>query len=280
MINTISYHLSRWPKVLIIGSIHWNEPCGSIAIWRIIQKINNGWVILNKWIVTFLQVANPLASNKNMRFVDENLARIFDMYDNPSTYEQKLSNLIVPIVQNNDFILDVHSGNAKGSKFIFQDYEEKEYYDLANALWFDMVVHWRSNIYEWNQWWDVTSFAYKLGIPSVVIECWQHNDPDAVAIAEQAIMRFLSYYWIIDGLDPIKVDTKHLMMQKLYKMEFEWTFQKDRKHWDFIREWEIIAEYKQWWKIIANEDCYIILPKHFAKPWDEWFYLWVEQTNT
>jgi hypothetical protein len=50
---------------------------------------------------------------ENKRFIDENLARVFDVYDSPHSYEKKLSNLLATFIIGKDAILDIHSGNAE-----------------------------------------------------------------------------------------------------------------------------------------------------------------------
>jgi predicted deacylase len=59
--------------------------------------------------VTFIPVCNPLAKEKNVRYIEENLARVFDEHKNPVSYEQKLATQLSDYVKNADAILDIHS---------------------------------------------------------------------------------------------------------------------------------------------------------------------------
>lgn len=263
----------KWNNVLVTWCIHGNEPCWANAINKIIEEIRNKKLFLVSWSVTFIPICNPQATKKSIRFLEENLARVFYKHNNPLSYEQRLATQLCKYVEEADAILDIHSGNAEKSKFVFQDYEEPEYQLLSNALWIDTIIHGWSKIYDasWEQ--DLSWFAHSLWIPSIVIECWQHLDPDATYIAYEAILRFLWLNGIIDHINESLPNTKHIMMQKLYKMEKQWKFIQERRNADPVSKWQTIVIYDDWEKVISDYNWYIVLPKTFANIGDEWFYI-------
>lgn len=226
-----------------------------------------------QWSVTFIPICNPEWYKQSKRFISQNLARIFDAYTDPDIYEKKLSTIIAPYVEHADAILDIHSGNADNSCFVFQDYDESEYFQLSNSLWPDLIVHGRPAMYPNDEGKDITSHARKFWIPSVVIECWQHQDPAAVDIAYQAIKNFMSNYRLID-MEHKKawIPKTNLMMKKKYMMEKPGSFAKGWKNGDDFVAGELIAVYEDGEQIIAAEDGNIILPKHYANFGEERFY--------
>ncbi len=276
MITSNTYtSLNPWKKLLITWAVHGNEPCWRIAISRIIDEIEKWLLEIIKWSITFIPVCNPEWFKKNLRLTEENLARIFDKYDNPTTYERKCSTAIAPYIDNCDALLDIHSGNAKDSKFVFLDHATDENINITNNLWFSLIIHGRPDMYpdDWAK--DPSSYAHDQWKPWIVIECGQHQDPGAVVVAYNAIKNFLYHYWLTTewwGNNPIPA--KHIMMKELiYMKNKQWTFIKERKNWDSIKKWETIARYEDWEEVYSTMDWYIILPKHWAWPWNERFYL-------
>lgn len=276
MINSQTF-ISFQPgkHVLITGAVHGNEHCWTIAINRIIQELQDGLLVLLKGSVTFIPICNPKGYKQNKRCIDENLARIFDVYTNPQTNEQYCSSVIAPYIDTCDVLLDIHSGNAENTLFVFQDIEDDASYDLASNLWFELVVHGRPDMYPNDGAKDPSSYAHQQWKTAIVVECGQHNDPEATEIAYNSIKNFLHYYGFISEWWKKPQSINHIAMKKLVYMDKGkvWTFSQKRKTGDEIKKWDVIAIYDDWEKVISEIEWYIILPKHYAQPWWEWFYL-------
>jgi uncharacterized protein len=272
--------LLPWKNLLITGAIHGNEHCWTLAIFRIIDEIEQGVIKVLQWSVTFIPICNPEGFKKNKRLIEENLARIFDYYETPNSYEKYCATIIAPYIDRCDILLDIHSGNAKNSKFVFQDIEDWDSYYLASNLWFDLVVHGRPDMYPDDGAKDPSSYAHKQWKTAVVIECGQHNDPEAEGIAYHAIKNFLYHYWLIAEWWKKSDTSDHVIMKKLVYMEKEsvGTFAQERKNGDLIKKWELIWSYEDGQEIVSDLDGYILLPKHNAQAWNEWFYLAVKNT--
>jgi uncharacterized protein len=267
--------LKPWKKLLITWAVHGTEPCWPIAISRITDEIEKWLLEIIQWSVTFIPVCNPEWFKKNLRLIEENLARIFDKYDNPTTYERKCSTVIAPYIDNCDALLDIHSGNAKDSKFVFLDHATDENVKITHNLWFDIIIQGWPDMYpdDWAK--DPSSYAYNQWKPWIVVECGQHQDPEAPLIAYNAIKDFLHHYWLIaEWWNNTPASIHHIMMKKMvYMQDKQWIFIKERKNWDTIKKWDIIAIYDDGEKVFSDIDGYIVLPKHWAKPWGERFYL-------
>ena len=159
--------------------------------------------------------------------------------------------------------------------FVFQDIENEITKDLTNNLWFDLIVHGRPDMYS-NDWAkDPSSYMHRQWKTAVVVECGQHNDPEAENIAYNSIKNFLYYYDMISECWKQADIINHVIMKKLYYMDSNrhWTFAQERKNGDTIKKWQIIGMYSDWEKVLSDIEWFIILPKHYAELWKEWFYL-------
>lgn len=275
MIHTHTYNaLVPWKNILITGAVHGNESCGPMAIQQIMQNIQEWIVNILQWSVTFIPVCNPEWYIQQKRLIQENLARVFDVYAHPESYEQSLGNVIAPYIDSCDALLDIHSGNAENTLFVFQDIDSQESSNLTNNLWFDLIIHGRPDMYPSDGAKDPSSYAHKQWKPWIVIECGQHDDAEAVDVAYNAITNFMHQYGIIDQQWSKIASPKHVSMKKLVYMEKKGSFVKKWKNGDPIQQWDVIATYDDTWEILmADLDGYIILPKNFAHVGDEWFYL-------
>ena len=87
------------PNVVISGRIHGNEPAGTLAIERFLSELKAGkWKIL-KGSVRFIPVCNPRAMRENKRFSEINLNRVFEPNANPKLYEEKLAQVLLPMLK-------------------------------------------------------------------------------------------------------------------------------------------------------------------------------------
>lgn len=276
MIASHTYHtFQSWKHLLITWAVHGNEHCGPSAIHKIINEIKQWDLLLLQWSVTFIPICNPEWYKHNKRFIDQNLARIFDVYEYPENNEQYCATMIAPYLDTCDVLLDVHSGNAENTIFVFQDIDNEVTKELTNNLWFNLVVHGRTNMYpnDWAK--DPSSYMHSQWKTAVVVECGQHNDPGSEEIAYNSIKNFLYYYGMIADCWKKADIINHVIMKELFYMDRNkhWIFVKKRKNGDPIQKWEIIAIYDDWKKIFSDIEWCIILPKHYAKSWEEWFYL-------
>ena len=77
--------------LLVTGAVHGNERCGPQAIRQAATEIASGALKLEHGRVVFVPVVNRLADYRNVRFVDENLNRIFKYHSDPKTLEQRIA---------------------------------------------------------------------------------------------------------------------------------------------------------------------------------------------
>ena len=266
----------RWAKLLVFWAIHWNEPCGTLAIQSIIDQTDSWKIQLLQWSVTFVPICHPLAYEKWLRYIDKDLNRVFQKHTHPQTIEQKLANQLTKLIDQHDYVLDIHSTSEETEAFIFQDYDDPETKALCECFWCSYIITGWTEIYNDTHVSDTVGYTYKQWKKWVLIECWQHKNPQSQVIAEQSIFRFLQYFKLIDlwtwnwwGKQ------KYVHLTRVQYKEKSWELTYNYINFQKIWIWETIANYSDGEQIIAKHDFYMIMPNHSAKIWQEWYYEWV-----
>lgn len=278
-IQSYTFHWTKpWINLLILWAIHGNEPCGPVAIQRIINEIENNQIEIKTWSVTFIPVCNPEAYKQNKRYIDANLNRIFKPGYDTTSYESYLAEMVRWYIDQTDYMIDIHSLSWWDDVFLFKsDYNDKDINIFAQATGVEQVIKWRDTVYKQTQERTTDDYIRSIWKKGICIECWQHEDPNAPIIAYNAIINCMKHLQITAWEASYNKKQYTYNMQKLYYKEQEGTFTQHRKHGDFIKAWTIIAIYNDDSEIIAKKDGYILLPKHRAKQWEERFYLWIKE---
>lgn len=265
------------PSVLILGAIHGNEKCGSKAAENLIAQIKSGALKLECGSVTFVPICNPKAYADNQRYIDVNLNRVIKLHDDPVHYEQRLANEIVPIIAAHDFTLDLHSIHSKGSSFAFLDFPHKDAEGICAVLGVETIITGWPDMYEDTDDATTLSCAHEAGKASVTVECGQHDDPEAIAVAQDAILNTLKYYGIIAGQVKATqhckfVQAKHRIVKENDGMLGDGTIN-NIQHMRAVKKGEKIAEYSNGNIVKSPEDGVILIPFKEAQIGDEWFYV-------
>nr|WP_321526570.1 succinylglutamate desuccinylase/aspartoacylase family protein [uncultured Cohaesibacter sp.] len=229
-LETVTFRSLRpGPKLLITGAVHGNEPCGTRAITRAIAAFKSGHLRLTRGSVTFVPVMNPLAWRRNQREGMRNLNRNFSEKTVPEDFEDRLCNVICPILRDHDVLIDLHSFTSEGEPlalfgpsdndgvlepFAHADAELA----LASAMGLGLMVH------GWMEAFDKAIKARKkaagaaavrdtmpanLGVGTteymrfaggygITVECGNHNDPASAAVAWQCILNGLAHLDMIN----------------------------------------------------------------------------------
>lgn len=275
-INSIRFDSVNFgSKLLVLGSIHGDEICGSIAINNIINKIKSGELKLKCGIVTFISVCNPKAYRNNKRYYETNLNRVIKKTNNPIVYEEKIANILTKYIDDCDYMLDIHSMAENGKPFAFQDYLDIKNEEFAKAQELEYIIQGWPEIYKNCSIQDFSTQTYccktknKIG---VTVECGSHNSPNAVKIAEQCIINTLSYLNMIEERTNNNILPKIIKMDKVFLKEKEGIIN-NFNNFDLVKKGEIIAKYYSGENIIADDEYIMILPNNKANINEEWFYL-------
>ena len=269
------------PKIVFFGAIHGNEYCGSLAIKKIIGDLESSSLNLIYGSVLFVPICNQEAQSKNVRFIDEDLNRIFRKTDTPKSHEEVLANELTTFIDQSDILLDIHSMQAEGPVNIFVDFPTIENRKFAKALgapyailgWPELYTNKGQGLVSY----DTTAYTNKVGKIGILIECGQHSDPKAVDVAYDAIIRTLADFNVISDIgnkSVVNIDMKEITMTDLFIKNAEGDhFVSEWKHLDKVSVGQVIAERETGEKILANYDCVMVLPKLKGLVGREWFYL-------
>jgi len=102
------------PEVAIVGSIHGDEPCGSVAIEALLDAD------LDVERPAKLIVANERALRRNVRYVDEDLNRAFPGSPDADTHEGRLAHDLLGEIRGCE-ILSLHSTQSHPEPFALVD---------------------------------------------------------------------------------------------------------------------------------------------------------------
>lgn len=263
--------------VLFLGAVHGNEPSGTKAIFKVVEKFASKSLVPLKGSVSFIPVCNPQAFDRNVRQIDENLNRIIQKYASPQTYEQKLADELDDHIAAADITIDLHSTSALDTKpFIFSDYPDKLADKIAAAQNIKYIVEGWPQIYAGSS--DIqdlsTGFcAHRHGKTCLTVECGHHFDETSIQNAYYVIMNTLLVLGMVEGYPSAPIKQQYIMMDKMFIKEKDGTLAKPFKHLEAVAAGEVLALYDDGTKIVCPADGYVLLPKAQAPVNSEWFYL-------
>lgn len=297
--------LQPGPRLIVLGGVHGDETCGTVGIERAVAELDSGALQLLRGQLTMVPVANPLARRLMRREGERNLNRLFRPTRagaQPADYEARITDLLCPLLDAHEVLLDLHSFQSAGDAFAMigprdntgrlepfsRAFEEGE---LALHLRTSRVVEGWLDIYaaglaqraggrppddtELAFGWGTNEYMRSRGGYGVTLECGQHEDPDAPEVAYKAIVSALRLLGMIapDQEEPPPSDPCLLRLVSVT----------DRQHAGdhFVREWatfdpvvhgEPIAVRADGGMLRAERDGFIVFPNSEALPGTEWYY--------
>ena len=271
------------PKLIVLGAVHGNESCGPKAIELICEGIESGEKSIRRGAVTFVPISNPQAFEKEIRFVEEDLNRVFRKLKDPITYEGKIANALCALVDEADVLLDIHSTSAPGPTSVFIDFPTDANRALAGAVGAEYALLNWPELYDSNEFFesfDTTRYAFDAGKDGIIVETGQHAEPEAAIRAYLMIMRLMRHLGIIEEAE---AEERLPELRSIQMIRLE---RKDSDNDELTRQWQhlekvqkdtSIARRADGVEIVAEVDCVMLLPKHHARAGQEWFYLGIEK---
>jgi len=101
-------------RLIVTGAVHGNETAGTRGIERALSEIERGELFITHGIVTFVPVCNPLAYEKSQRSGDRNLNRRLQPTAAPQDNEDRIANLLCPLLAQHEVLLDLHTFRGAG----------------------------------------------------------------------------------------------------------------------------------------------------------------------
>ncbi|HEY6510942.1 MAG TPA: succinylglutamate desuccinylase/aspartoacylase family protein [Burkholderiaceae bacterium] len=297
------------PRLIVLGAVHGNETCGTRGIERLLAEFDSGALELARGSATFVPVANPLAYRRGQRMGERNLNRNLRINETALDNEDRIANVLCPLLAEHDVLLDLHSFHSPGEPFAmigpadnsgtlepFAQAKAEE--ALALRLgprrivegWLDTYAagvrnrlqrtsanpNERAQLLNTDPSYGVgtTEYMRSRGGYAITLECGQHADPQAPEVAYRAIRHTLAHLGLVDEPPPpARVEFELLRLAEVT----------DRHHADdrFAHEWssyqalqagELIGQRADGTLLRAPDDGFIVFPNPNALPGNEWFY--------
>lgn len=311
--DTRSLRIHSWralapgPALIVTGAVHGNETCGSRAIERVAQEFDSGALVLERGSLTLVPITNPLAYQRGQRMGDRNLNR--NLYPNalPQDYEDRIANVLCPLLAQHDVLLDLHSFHSRGEPFVMlgpQDntgalepfahaaHEEalamclgprrivdgwlNTYADGVKARMARTSAADRASLLSTDPRYGVgtTEYMRSQGGYGVTLECGQHQDPAAPEVAWRAIRNTLAQLQLIDASAPVPVAGPQMLRltQVIDKLHGEDRFTREWSSYDPVAAGDTIGIRHDGAPVLAHRDGFIVFPNPGALAGNEWFY--------
>lgn len=283
------------PRLIVLGAVHGNETCGTHAIERLSAALAAGAVRLRAGTLTMVPVTNRLAFEHGRRNGDRNLNRGLAPTATPVENEDRIANELCPLLAAHDVLLDLHSFHAPGDPFALVGPEDNTgalepfakaalEEGLALRLGVARVVDGWLSTYAAGAALRGGRVAYGIGTTeymrstggaAVTLECGQHDDPDAPAVAWRAIMNTLAFLGMIDA--PVPAPAARMQGLRLSEVIDRAhpgdAFVRPWRSFDPVRSGEAIARRHDGTTLAAPFDGHVVFPNPGAEPGFEWFYL-------
>lgn len=295
------------PRLIVTGAVHGNETCGTVAIRRVLQDIEQGRLALIAGEVTFVPVTNPLAYEHRQRQGDRNLNRKLAPTGEIHEFEDHVANWLCPLLERHEVLLDLHSFHTAGEPFAMVGPENNSgalepfaHADQEEALAVRLGVRrivdgWLGTyaagverrraqlaaagqpLHELDADYGVgtTEYMRRVGGWGFTLECGQHADPRAPEVAYRAIVNTLAHLRLIDAPPPAPataVEALHLF-EVVDKAHDDDRFVREWASFDAVRAGEVVGTRHDGTPVEAATDGRIVFPNPAALAGQEWFYL-------
>ncbi|MFC5520918.1 succinylglutamate desuccinylase/aspartoacylase domain-containing protein [Polaromonas jejuensis] len=309
-LRTHTYHgLAPGPRLLVLGAVHGNEICGARAIAQVLAELDSGALSIVRGSVTFVPVTNPLAYRLKQRTGERNLNRNMAPSAIPQDFEDRIANVLCPLLESHEALLDLHSFHTGGAPFVMIGPQNNsgtlepfsyaaEEMQLALHTGPHRVVEGWLETYargvqrraaapvandsartqalatDPNYGVGTTEYMRSRGGYGVTLECGQHDDPEAVNVARRAILQTLALLGLSPlPLAPASTDREILRLVDVTDREHPGdSFSRPWRSFDAVEAGEVIGTRYSGAEVKAPEDGFVVFPNPGAGVAQEWFY--------
>lgn len=284
------------PKLIVLGGVHGNEVCGTLAIRRLLGEFERGERTVQRGRLTLVPEANPLADARGTREGERNLNRRLVPRPDPVDYEDHVANILCPMLAAHDVLLDLHSFHTAGRPFAMigpldntgtlepfahADAEAR----LATHLGPTRLVEGWLEAYAKGAGRrgagadpaygvGTTEYMRSQGGYGITLECGQHEDPEAPEVGYRAILQTLALLGLTDApLSPPAPAFELLTLVDVTDRAHDGDrFVRDWASFDPVRAGEPIGVRHDGAPVLAPTDGHVVFPNPRARPGAEWFY--------
>lgn len=297
--------LEPGPRLIVTGAVHGNEVAGTRAIERLLGEIESGAVEILRGTLTLLPVCNPMAYSLGRRHGERNLNRRLQPSAEPADYEDRVANVLCPLLAAHEVLLDLHSFRSPGRPFVMRGPADNDgplepfAHAAAEAA---LAAHVGPNRVV-DGWMDAyaagvarrraraadpdaapedpaygigtTEYMRSAGGYGITLECGQHDDPAAPFVAYRAIRQALALLGLAAlPLAPPQAPFECLTLAEVVdRLDPEDRFARPWSSFDPLTAGELIATRAGGRELRAPADGHIVFPDPGAAPGHEWFYL-------
>jgi predicted deacylase len=307
--KSLSYACPRpGPRLVVLGAVHGNETCGTRAIERVVAEIDAGTLQLTAGRLTLVPVANPLAYAGRRRAGDRNLNRRLAPTATPHEYEDHVANWLCPLLAEHEVLLDLHSFHSPGTPFVmlgpsdndgplepFSQAAREEALAVRLGVgravdgWLDTYARGVARRREHAAAFPAaaagdldprygigtTEYMRSVGGCALTLECGQHDDPQAPAVAYRAILATLAHLRLVDAADlPPAPHVEALSLCEVVdKLHPDDAFVRPWRSFDPVAEGEVVGTRHDGSTVAAPFAGFVVFPNAAAESGHEWFYL-------
>ncbi|HET9822699.1 MAG TPA: succinylglutamate desuccinylase/aspartoacylase family protein [Burkholderiaceae bacterium] len=293
--------LAPGPRLIALGAVHGNETCGTRAIERVLAELERGQWRVERGTLTLVPVANPLAYARGTRMGERNLNRRLQPTDTPQCFEDRVANVLCPLLAAHDVLLDLHSFRGSGEPFVMlgprdNDGALEPFAHAAAEARFAAHLGPTRIVEGWLEAYaggaarrrarglgdddpsygvGTTEYLRRRGGYGVTLECGPHEDPAAPAVAWQALRQAVALLGLAElPLTPPAPAHEVLRLVGVVDREHEGDrFARAWASFDTVRAGETIGVRHDGTPVRAGCDGRIVFPDAGAAPGHEWFYL-------
>lgn len=288
--------LAPGPALIVLGAVHGNEVCGAEALVRAVDDLAQGRLVLERGRLTLLPVANPLAYRLGRRGGERNLNRHFTPRSDPRDYEDRVTQVLAPLLAAHDALLDLHSSHTAGAPFAMVGPRDntgprepfaraREELALARALGAAHVVQGWLEVYDrdaqargesaGDEGIGTNEYLRSQGGYAVTLECGAHDDPRAAQVATRALHGALAHLGLARvPAPPAPYAGPVTRLTAVVRREHagdHWT--RDWHDFDPVAAGELIGWRADGRPVRAERSGCILFPLAQARPGQEWFFL-------
>jgi predicted deacylase len=306
--RSITFHgLEPGPRFIVLGAVHGNETCGTRAIERLQEELEDGTRHLLRGTLTMVPRTNPLACRLGQRMGERNLNRNLRVTEAPQDFEDRIANVLCPLLAAHDVLLDLHSFHTGGQPFLMlgprdnagelepfgQAAEEEK---LAACLgprrmvegWLDTYARGvarrlrnpnasqRAQMLSTDPTYGIgtTEYMRSRGGYGVTLECGQHDDPQAPIVAYNAVVNALARLGMLRApATPGQSDPEVLRLVEVVDRDHPGDrFAREWTSFDPLEAGDLIGTRADGTEVRAPDAGFIVFPNPNALPGNEWFY--------
>lgn len=296
------------PTLIVTGAVHGNEVCGTLAIHRLADDIDQGRVVIRRGRLTLVPVTNPLAYRRGRREGERNLNRALGPTPDPRQFEDHVANWLCTLLAEHETLLDLHSFQASGRAFAmvgprdnsgdiepFAQAAKEE--ALARCLGVDRLVDGWLGTYargvarrraeaqadgvagtlDLNPRYGVgtTEYMRSRGGCALTLECGQHEDPQSPQVGYRAIRNTLANLGLTDepAPPPTRPSEQLSLHEVVDKQHADDQFSRTWTSFDPVEAGQLIGTRASGEAVTASSAGWIVFPNARAAARQEWFYL-------